>query len=59
MTKNPVCLMDIAEDKAIATTVYKGETYYFCSHQCKDRFEKELDKEKFVRQFKEALIKKS
>lgn len=53
MTKDPVCLMDIQEEKAIATSIYKGKTYYFCSHICKDRFDKEFDKETFIKRLEE------
>jgi YHS domain-containing protein len=45
MTKDPVCLMPLDEDKALATSTYKGKTYYFCSHMCKDRFDKAYDRE--------------
>lgn len=53
MTKDPVCLMNIQEEKAVATSNYKGKTYYFCSHICKDRFDKEFDKEKFIKKLEE------
>lgn len=58
MTKDPVCLMDVDEAKAVATSIYKGKIYYFCSHMCKDRFDKEMDKEKFIVKLEEALKKK-
>jgi YHS domain-containing protein len=55
MTKDPVCLMDVDEKKALATSTYKGGTYYFCSHMCKDRFDKELDKEgQFLKKWEAA-----
>ena len=44
MTKDPVCGMNIDEKKAGATAVQKGKTYYFCSANCKAKFEKEPDK---------------
>jgi len=31
MAKDPVCSMDVDEKKAVATSFYKGETYYFCA----------------------------
>ena len=40
MTKDPVCGMDINENQAKAKTDYKGQTYYFCSDGCKQKFEK-------------------
>ncbi|NIW57888.1 MAG: YHS domain-containing protein, partial [Nitrospinaceae bacterium] len=49
MVQDPVCLMYIERDKALATSIYKGTTYYFCSHMCKDRFDREFDKEQFIR----------
>ena len=30
MAKPPVCGMDVDENKAAATSEYKGKTYYFC-----------------------------
>ncbi len=44
MAKDPVCKLDVDENKAAATTVYKGKTYYFCAQGCKTRFEKEPEK---------------
>jgi YHS domain-containing protein len=35
---DPVCGMKVTPDEAEATTEHKGETYYFCSVGCKDRF---------------------
>jgi len=36
---DPVCKMTIEDKDAVATSTYKGTTYYFCSKICKDRFE--------------------
>ncbi len=44
MAQDPVCKMDVEEGKAGATIVYKGDTYYFCSANCKNDFEKEPEK---------------
>ncbi len=44
MAQDPVCKMEVEEGKAGATSVYQGETYYFCSANCKDNFEKEPEK---------------
>lgn len=41
MAKDPVCGMQVAEDKAAATTVYQGQTYYFCAAGCKTAFEQD------------------
>ena len=37
---DPVCGMVIELSKAPAETTYQGHTYYFCSQQCKDAFDK-------------------
>ncbi len=29
--KDPVCGMQVDKEKAAATSVYKGKTYYFCN----------------------------
>lgn len=42
--KDPVCNMEFNSDKADATSVYGGETYYFCSKDCKTKFDKEPKK---------------
>jgi len=47
MAKDPVCNMEVDEEKAKATTTHKGKTYYFCAKACKERFEREP--EKFVK----------
>lgn len=31
MTKDPVCGMQVNESTSSAKTLYKGQTYYFCS----------------------------
>lgn len=46
MKRDPVCNMNIDENKAAGKSEYKGETYYFCSMHCKMAFDK--DPEKFV-----------
>jgi YHS domain-containing protein len=49
---DPVCGMTISKSQAKATFEYQGETYYFCSTGCKDRFAKEP--EKYVAKMKVA-----
>lgn len=44
MAKDPVCGMEVNEDKAAATADFKGKTYYFCSTGCKEKFEESPDK---------------
>lgn len=40
MAKDPVCGMDVNESQAKAKTERQGRTYYFCSTDCKQKFEK-------------------
>ena len=47
MAKDPVCGMEVDEDKAKATYEYNGEMYYFCAPGCKNEFQK--DPEKYLR----------
>ncbi len=42
--KDPVCGMQVDKEKAAATSVHKGNTYYFCNPGCKTHFDKEPDK---------------
>lgn len=39
MAKDPVCDMQIEQEKAAATSTYKGKTYYFCSKGCAAEFQ--------------------
>ncbi len=38
---DPVCGMSIEEKDAVATTLYEGKTYFFCSPSCKAKFDKD------------------
>ena len=38
---DPVCGMKVDEAKAAYKTGYAGETYYFCSIDCRDKFEED------------------
>ena len=38
---DPVCKMTIEDKDAVATSSYKGTTYYFCSKPCKENFDKD------------------
>jgi len=40
MTKDPVCGMDVEENKAQFKSEHMGKTYYFCSQSCKSVFDK-------------------
>lgn len=46
MTRDHVCQRDVDERTAPATTDYEGDTYYFCSETCRDKFE--ADPERYV-----------
>jgi len=39
--KDPVCGMSVEPEEAAGKTEHKGETYYFCSEKCLQKFEKE------------------
>jgi Cu+-exporting ATPase len=49
--KDPVCGMDLTYETAQARTEYNGDTYYFCSLDCKETFDK--DPEKYIAQQEE------
>jgi len=36
---DPVCGMIVNEKEAAGTDSYQGEKYYFCSKECKEKFE--------------------
>ncbi len=36
---DPVCGMEIEKEDAVATSDFKGTTYYFCSRDCKEEFD--------------------
>ena len=38
--RDPVCGMEVEPKTATAKTKYRGETIYFCSTNCKDKFDK-------------------
>jgi YHS domain-containing protein len=40
MAKDPVCGMDVNEKNAPATSEYKGQSFAFCSLNCKQQFDK-------------------
>jgi YHS domain-containing protein len=44
MVVDPVCKMQIDENKAAGKSEYKGRTYYFCAQVCKTRFDENPDK---------------
>ncbi len=46
--KDPVCGMELTYETAQARSEYQGQTYYFCSLDCKETFDK--DPEKYVQE---------
>jgi YHS domain-containing protein len=46
MATDPVCNLTVDEENTKFTSEYDGETYYFCSHACKEEFES--DPEQYV-----------
>ena len=40
MAKDPGCGMQVDEKKAVATSQYQDQTYYFCANACKEKFDK-------------------
>src|ERR1700682_2848892 len=42
--KDPVCGMTVDPNKAVVKQEFQGNTYYFCSERCAERFAKEPDK---------------
>ncbi len=39
MKRDVVCSSQVDEQKAPATSFYKGERYVFCGQECKDKFD--------------------
>ena len=39
MATDPVCKMQVDENKAAVKSEYNGKTYYFCSPGCKTKFD--------------------
>ena len=46
MATDPVCRMEVNEKMAKCKSQYGGETYYFCSLDCKQEFDE--DPEEYV-----------
>ncbi|MCW4023531.1 MAG: YHS domain-containing protein [Candidatus Bathyarchaeota archaeon] len=44
MFRDPVCGMNLDESTAKYKITYQGETYYFCSVQCKKKFKRHQTK---------------
>ena len=41
MAKDPVCGMDVDEQRAARKSEYEGRFYYFCSADCQQRFDED------------------
>ena len=39
MKRDPVCNMEVDERSAAGRSQYQGQTYYFCSDGCKEKFD--------------------
>jgi YHS domain-containing protein len=50
--KDPVCGMDVEPNEAAGQSEYHGTTYYFCSNECKRKFDQRP--EAFVKQTQKA-----
>ncbi len=44
MAIDPVCKMQVDEQKNAGTSAYNGKTYYFCAPGCKRKFDAEPEK---------------
>jgi YHS domain-containing protein len=50
--KDPVCGMEVTHETAQARSEYNGQTYYFDSLECKEKFDK--NPERYVTQEQET-----
>jgi len=46
MAIDPVCGMEVDERSATDKVTHQGQTYYFCSKDCKDEFQ--ADPEEYI-----------
>jgi P-type Cu+ transporter len=44
LVTDPVCGMELEPSQAVAQSHYQGTVYYFCSRECKERFEAEPER---------------
>jgi len=40
MVRDPVCGMEINAQRAAGQSEYQGQTYFFCSTECKQEFDR-------------------
>jgi YHS domain-containing protein len=48
MTQDPVCGMQLEPHEAVGMSEYDGESYFFCSSICKEKFD--ANPERYARQ---------
>ena len=53
--RDPVCGMEVTPETAEVTAEYQGRTYYFCSVNCKETFDK--NPERYVMQEDEGSLR--
>ena len=41
MQKDPVCGMNVDDQKSAIRSEFQGSTYYFCDEECKRKFEQQ------------------
>jgi L-lactate dehydrogenase len=61
MAQDPVCNMEVNEQNTVFTSQYRGQTYYFCSEDCKRKFEDNaelylMSDHRFVSERKVAIV---
>ena len=65
MMKDPICGMEVSEEKATHMIHAEHETFYFCSEQCKVSYAKQIGinkpaaKKGFLGRFLEKLAKEN
>jgi P-type Cu+ transporter len=37
--RDPVCNMEVSKEDAAGESQYQGQSYYFCSQSCKNKFD--------------------
>jgi len=42
--QDPICLMKVEKNENTLNYQWEGKTYYFCSENCKEQFEKEPER---------------
>ena len=40
MNQDPVCKMEVNPQTAAGRSQYEGQTYHFCSQECKQKFDR-------------------